>query len=73
MKKELVDELEEEVSFDDFDFEDFGLWEIFVVDLKVVVNLFLIVEKYIGFKLDLVWIKCGGYDLVLEVVNYLME
>lgn len=27
LKKELADELEEEVSFDDFDSEDSGLWD----------------------------------------------
>ena len=73
LKKELADELEEEVSFDDFDSEDSGLWETPAVDSKAVVNLSPTAEKHTGSKLDPAWIKCGGYDSVSEAVNHLME
>ena len=73
LKKELADELEEEVSFDDFDSEDSGLWETPAVDSKAVVNLSPTVEKHTGSKLDPAWIKCGGYDSVSEAVNSELE
>lgn len=73
LKTELTDELEEEVNCGQFDTEHKGLWETPAVDSKAVINVSPTVEKHTGSKLDPTWIKCGGYDSVVEAVDHIIE
>lgn len=73
LKAELIDELDSEVQFAEFETDDEGLWDTPAVDSKAVVKISPVVESYTGTQLDPSWIKCGGYDSVLEAVDHIME
>lgn len=73
LRSELLDELETEVEFAEFETDNEGLWDTPGVDSKAVVKLSPTLEKYTGAPLDLTWVKRGGYDSVPEAVDHLME
>lgn len=73
LKSELIEELETEVEFAEFETDNKGLWETPAVDSKSVVKLSPTIQKYTGSQLDPAWIKCGGYDSVVEAVEHIME
>ncbi|CAI3805420.1 hypothetical protein [Rheinheimera sp. MM224] len=73
LKSDLIEELEAEVEFAEFETDKKGLWETPAVDSKAVVKLSPTIQKYTGTKLDPTWIKCGGYDSVVEAVEHIME
>lgn len=73
LKSELIVELEVEVEFAEFETDKKGLWDTPAVDSKAVVKLSPTIQKYTGKKLEPSWIKCGGYDSVVEAVDHIME
>lgn len=73
LKSDLIEELETEVEFAEFETDKKGLWDTPAVDSKAVVKLSPTIQKYTGKKLDPTWIKCGGYDSVVDAVEHIME
>ena len=57
LKTELIEKLEEEVEFAEFETENEGLWNTPGVDSKAVVKLSPTIEKYTGAPLDITWIQ----------------
>lgn len=73
LKTELIEKLEEEVEFAEFETENEGLWNTPGVDSKAVVKLSPTIEKYTGAPLDITWIQNGGYDSAPEAVEHIMK
>ena len=73
LRKELIEELESEIEFSDFDTDGEDLWDIPAVDSKAVIKVSPVVEKHTGTPIDSSWIRCGGYESVPDAVEHIME
>lgn len=73
---QLHERLQEEVDMSEFETkeEDNDLYDdLPVVDSKTVVKLSPLVERMTGRKIDIAWIKKGGYDSVSDAVDDLLS